>query len=566
MHQRSSAMKHTHTPAATPRAALWRPLAVVLWGALALSCHGAGHPSAQPSVPPTPASIDASTPSRPSTAGTSPHTRTLRRGEGGDSAEVDAARVTPEAPGPDAAPSPQGDTGRDAAAAADPDDLSGPPRHLSVPKGSLARFKRAARKGGDTLVAVQYGDSHSMDGSLANALRERFSHGAQPPPAFVTPSHSARWNANIKRHGKWTRQNWLRKADQGSFGPMGLAWVTEDRDARWTLKLEDGGAPSGTTLTVLYARQAGHMPLAVFANGKRLARVKSARRPRQGLKLGRMHVKLPAGVDEVELAVDCRRCRRGAQVRVFGMLVETPDSEVSWDNFGITSTAVRSLYERADHVVGDYLKWRDPDLLLIWYGANSVPARERRFDLKRYTDKYRTVLKMLRDGAPKASCLVVGPPDMAYFPEKTCFMNRAERRIANKKRKSRQDRLRLRENRLARACDPDSLIKKRGRRVVEYPGPNVHGPRKWRAYKERCQPYSPPLLPDMIAAQKRVAAELGCAYFDSYAAMGGADTIQTWTCEAQQPRASSDLVHMTRKGYETIANLLTHDLTRADAL
>ncbi len=67
------------------------------------------------------------------------------------------------------------------------------------------------------------------------------------------------------------------------------------------------------------------------------------------------------------------------------------------------------------------------------------------------------------------------------------------------------------------------------------------------------------MLPTMIKAQKEVAQELGCAYFDSFAAMGGAGMLPKWTCE-EPPRASADLVHMTRPGYETVADLLLREL------
>ncbi len=432
--------------------------------------------------------------------------------------------------------------------------------HLTAPAGSLKRFHRALRKRQrDPVVAVQYGDSHSTDGSMIRAMRDHFSQGAPPSPSYVTPSQSARWNARVRKEGKWKRQNWLRRADEGSFGPAGLAWVSDDPGASLTLELEDGPSPPGTEVTLLYARQKNHLPLEISAGNKVLKRIKSARKPRRGVELGRVTVALPSGTEEVTVEIACRRCARGASVRVFGWVVHLPGAVVEWDNFGVIGTATRSLYRRTDQTLTSYLKWRDPDLLVVWYGANAVPADGDNLDMGRYQERYKEVVQNLKKSAPKASCLIIGPPDMAYYPEKTCFMNRRERRVAKKRKLSGADRRYLRKNRTARACDPDSLIKRRGRKIVEYPGPKVNTPRQWTAYVKRCSPYSPRMLPTMIKAQKEVAQELGCAYFDSFAAMGGAGTLPKWTCE-EPPRASADLVHMTRPGYETVADLLLREL------
>jgi lysophospholipase L1-like esterase len=57
-----------------------------------------------------------------------------------------------------------------------------------------------------------------------------------------------------------------------------------------------------------------------------------------------------------------------------------------------------------------------------------------------------------------------------------------------------------------------------------------------------------PRVDDIIAVQRRVAAELGCGFWDMRAFMGGPLSIVQWA-SASPPMAKPDLVHLTRRGY-----------------
>ena len=69
-------------------------------------------------------------------------------------------------------------------------------------------------------------------------------------------------------------------------------------------------------------------------------------------------------------------------------------------------------------------------------------------------------------------------------------------------------------------------------------------------------------LGPMIAAQRRAADAVGCAFYDQLAAMGGPGTIARWSRETP-PRARRDHVHMTRAGYAELAELFVRDLVAA---
>lgn len=62
------------------------------------------------------------------------------------------------------------------------------------------------------------------------------------------------------------------------------------------------------------------------------------------------------------------------------------------------------------------------------------------------------------------------------------------------------------------------------------------------------------VLPGIVEAQRRVAKQQGCAYFDTLAAMGGEGSVARWY--KKRPRLiSSDFRHATPEGYEVIATL-----------
>lgn len=72
------------------------------------------------------------------------------------------------------------------------------------------------------------------------------------------------------------------------------------------------------------------------------------------------------------------------------------------------------------------------------------------------------------------------------------------------------------------------------------------------------------ILPKIVEAQRRVAAAEGCAFFDTYKAMGGEGAMAKWL--KTRPRlATSDMRHATPKGYEVVGTLYYKALLQAFA-
>ena len=70
-----------------------------------------------------------------------------------------------------------------------------------------------------------------------------------------------------------------------------------------------------------------------------------------------------------------------------------------------------------------------------------------------------------------------------------------------------------------------------------------------------------PRTAQLITVQKKVTAEFGCAFFDLVAFMGGEMSMLKWT-RTDPAMASRDHVHLTRRGYNRVAEALYRAILR----
>lgn len=72
------------------------------------------------------------------------------------------------------------------------------------------------------------------------------------------------------------------------------------------------------------------------------------------------------------------------------------------------------------------------------------------------------------------------------------------------------------------------------------------------------------VVPQIVAVQRKVAAAQGCAFFDTFGAMGGKNAVRRW--HRSRPRLfSSDLRHATPRGYQLVGKLYYKALLKAFA-
>ena len=68
-----------------------------------------------------------------------------------------------------------------------------------------------------------------------------------------------------------------------------------------------------------------------------------------------------------------------------------------------------------------------------------------------------------------------------------------------------------------------------------------------------------PAIPRLAEIQQRVAAELGCGFFNTYQAMGGNGTMERWY-DGHPRMVAADLIHPTPQGARIVAQSLTGQL------
>jgi lysophospholipase L1-like esterase len=204
------------------------------------------------------------------------------------------------------------------------------------------------------------------------------------------------------------------------------------------------------------------------------------------------------------------------------VIADTPGATItSWstfrDNGGVVLSNLGVVGAQLDHfartddaVLGEELRTYTPDLIVVAFGTNEGFAPK--FDPRGYETRLRRQADRLRALAPGVPILLLGAPDAL----------------------SRNPALRTNADGVLLDC-PDAAT------------PSL---------------FAPPALGQVRAIQRAIAQDLGIAFWDWQAAMGGPCSAQRWT-DAQPPLMRPDHVHFLRAGGQVLAQRLQADLDRA---
>jgi lysophospholipase L1-like esterase len=105
------------------------------------------------------------------------------------------------------------------------------------------------------------------------------------------------------------------------------------------------------------------------------------------------------------------RTTSAGRARIFGIAIERNNAGVTYDALGINGARASRPLRWDWEVLAASLERRDPDLIIVAYGSNEVG--DAGLDLDEYKITFRTLLRQFHDAAPRASILVIGPPDRA---------------------------------------------------------------------------------------------------------------------------------------------------------
>lgn len=267
---------------------------------------------------------------------------------------------------------------------------------------------RRAERGQGTARLVFYGGSHTASdlytGRMRELLQARFGdagHGFVPLVPIVQ-AHWA-WGVVIDEAEGWEVLQIGRKfLEPSRHGLAGVSFLADEPDA-WAAVQSDrwGSGRLTSRITLLYDRRPRGGSFEVWLDG-RLVEVlsASAERPAAATRLYRVS----DGPHRIEV-----RTRGDGPVVVYGVLFDRDRAGVRVENLGLVGAKVRH------HLLWDEDQWRAffaprrPDLIALAYGTNE--ADDTHLTLEQHEAQLRAVLRRVRDAAPDASCVMIGPTD-----------------------------------------------------------------------------------------------------------------------------------------------------------
>ena len=384
--------------------------------------------------------------------------------------------------------------------------------YLDAPAGTLDGLYAglAAAEHGDPggrVLMLFFGDSHTAGDSMTQRLRDswqgRFGDAGRGLVAAGKPPtrHYYQRDVVYGRSGDWTAAVGGHRGDSEPFGIAGLRVSGRGKGAElWVQTCTDCQMGAHVAqFEILYYAAPDHGLLRYRVDEGPWQDLSTKTAPIEPPHPGRQVVPVADGPHKLTLEHG-----GGGQVDLFGIVMERMKPGVIVDSLGVVGRRLGSLRSWDWSIIGEQLATRDPRLVVLQYGTNESDDPDLNLDdLAKYYDE--TILR-IRAAAPTSSILILGPPDTAV-------------REAGK------------------ACDhmtakPDAGI------IPE------------------CEWHTPAVLSEIIAVEHAAAVRNHVAFFDTFAAMGGADQMHAWVT-AQPKVAFKDHVHFTDIGYQRWADALT---------
>ncbi len=384
------------------------------------------------------------------------------------------------------------------------------PGFLDAPSGSLdAVFTglAAAERGdpGARVLWLFFGDSHTAGDSMTSRLRitlqSRFGDAgrglvaAGRPPSRYYYQRDVRYGAS----GRWKASVGGHKSNPEPYGLAGLRVYGQTKGAQlWVETCSD--CPAGTSVAqfeILYYAAPDHGILRYRVDDRPWQQVRTKTTASEAPHAARQVIPVADGPHKLTLEHG-----GGGALDLFGVVLERVRPGIIVDALGVVGRRLGSLRSWDWSVIGEQLASRDPRLVVLQYGTNEADDPD--LDLEAMAGYFDETILRIRAAAPTAAILILGPPDMAT-------------REAGKQ------------------CDK---LKSDAPMIPEC---------EWR---------TPHVLAEIIAVEHAAAARNRVAFFDTFAAMGGADHMHQWFL-AEPKVAYKDHVHLTDIGYQWWADALS---------
>jgi lysophospholipase L1-like esterase len=267
-----------------------------------------------------------------------------------------------------------------------------------------------------------FGASHVASdlftGYIRHELQSRYGDAGH---GFVVPVHPWRTyrhqDVRIESDGKRWKTHRIRVGDTEveRVGIAGLA-MESHRPGSFGAVTTEGEGKIGRTASffeLYYMRQPRGGDLEVWIDGRKARRI-STQSPK--VSTGYAKFRVPDAPHRFEIRTLSKR-----PVRVFGLAVERDNPGVIVDTLGINGSRARYQLLWDDAIFREQLRRRKPDLVVLAYGTNESGDDS---PLEDYERDLRAVVGRVRETAPQASCLLIGPSDRPMQVEERVFEDR----------------------------------------------------------------------------------------------------------------------------------------------
>lgn len=250
---------------------------------------------------------------------------------------------------------------------------------------------------------VHYGDSHVAADILTGALRHELQLCfGDAGTGFALPGRSFSHAGVTSQVSAGWQFDGLTQGSLAADGRLGLAGVSlsAHESGEWITL-----TATGNYFDIYLLKQPGGGVIDVLLDGiERTRNVSLASRATEPA-----YIEIATKVSSVHrLEI---RTKAPGLTRVFGIAIERNRAGVVYDALGINGARASRPLRWNWNLLASNLKRCDPDLIIVAYGSNEVSDPD--LDLDEYTSNFTMLLRHLHQASPRASILVLGPPDRA---------------------------------------------------------------------------------------------------------------------------------------------------------
>jgi len=248
------------------------------------------------------------------------------------------------------------------------------------------------------LRILQYGDSHTAadewTGELRSRFQEKFGDGGSGFSLAGRPyAGYRRFDVRSGSTRGWHTDGLVGHPGDGIYGLGGISLSVRapHEDVYVEAEADD--------FELFYYQQPGGGTLQLYDNGVAVDRVPTDGEPAPGY----YHFESMPGAHRLELETLDR-----APVRLFGWVAEKL-SGVTYETLGINGAEAPIVLGWNQDTLKSNIERRNPGLIVLAYGTNE--AGHKVWTLETYRERFSELLSRIREAAPAAAILVIGPPD-----------------------------------------------------------------------------------------------------------------------------------------------------------